>query len=526
MAPADDNALRLAAHERLVQGLLTDPAALSTPPAARQRLQTAISSLVVAGDVVLKLRKPLTLDFLDFATVAQRHTDCLEEWRLNRRTAPQVYLDVQPVTGSLDAPRVGGDAAQAFDWVLRMRRFDDTQRLDRLADRGALDASHVDALAQAIARFHAALPPSPPEFGTPDAVRRWAMGNFDVLQAGPAARTHGTRLQALRAWTEAESRRLEPLLAARRRDGFVRECHGDLHLGNIVLVDGVPLPFDCLEFNPALRHIDVMADLAFTFMDLQRHGLGGLSWRLASAWAEHTGDYGGLAALQFFAVYRAMVRAKVALLRAQQHDDDAWAAFERDLALAETLAAPRPGPRRLLMTSGVSGSGKSTLAQALVGALGAIRLRSDVERKRLHGVAVTARPTAAEAALLYGHDATARTYARLGDLSATLLGADLPVIVDAAFLRRHERDALRAQATRLGAWVTLIECHAPEAVLAERVQARLASGQDASDATLAVLADQLRWREPAADDEQPLRLATDAPPEALCRHVLRALGIA
>ncbi|HET9822929.1 MAG TPA: AAA family ATPase [Burkholderiaceae bacterium] len=527
MAPVtEDNACRLAAHERLVSALLADPAAMAVPPQQRHRLQTAISSLVVAGDAVFKLRKPLRLDFLDFATPDRRRDDCLDELRLNRRTAPQVYVDVLPITGTPEAPRLGGNPARAIDWALRMRRFDDTQRLDRLAERGALDATTIDALAAALAAFHATLPPSPPAYGTPQAVRHWALENFDELAAGPAALSHAPRLRALRAWTEAETERLAPLLAARHRAGFVREGHGDLHLGNIVLVDGKPLPFDCLEFNAALRHSDVMADLAFAFMDLQRHGLAPLAWRLASTWAEHSGDHAGLAALHFFAVYRALVRAKVALLRAAQHDAQAQAAFERDLALAERLAAPRAGPLHLVITSGVSGSGKSTLAQALVEALGAIRLRSDVERKRLYGVALTARPDAAQAAVLYSREATERTYARLGELAAALLDAGLPVIVDAAFLRRAERDAIRTLGMTHGARVTLVECHAPEAMLAARVRERLAAERDASDATPAVLAQQLRWREPADDDEQPLRLATEAPPQALVAAVRAALGIA
>lgn len=526
MTSVADNASRLARHERMVGALLREPGAMATPPAQRSLVTTAISSLVMAGDEVFKLRKPLALDFLDFSTLELRRVDCEEELRLNRRTAPQVYVDVLPVTGSLDAPRIGGPCGQAIDWVLRMRRFDDSQRLDRLADRHELDAPLIDALALAVARFHAALPPSPSEYGRPDGVRHWAIENFDELQAGPAARTHAARLAALRAWTESGFARLAPLLAARHAAGFVRECHGDLHLANIVRIDGIPLPFDCLEFNPALRHIDVIADLAFLFMDLQRRGLPAFAWRVVNAWAEHTGDYEGLATLRFFAVYRALVRAKVALLRAEQHDAQAWAAFERDLALAETLAAPRRGPLHLVVTSGVSGSGKSTVAQLLVDALGAIRVRSDVERKRLFGMPAQARPTPDEVPRLYGNDATTRTYARLGELAATLLGAGLHTVVDAAFLRRHERDAMLATAAAAGARLTLIECDAPEAVLRERVARRGVDNRDASDADLAVLEHQLRAREPAAENERPQRLATNTDLGTLRQRALHALGIA
>jgi predicted kinase len=355
-------------------------------------------------------------------------------------------------------------------------------------------------------------------------VRHWALENFDELQAGPAARSHAPRLKALRGWTESEFAHLAPLLARRHAEGFVRECHGDLHLANIVLVDSEPLLFDCLEFNPSLRHIDLIADLAFLYMDLRRRSLPALAWRLVNAWAEHTGDYQGLCALRFFAVYRAVVRAKVALLRADQHDAQAWSAFERDFALAEALAAPRRGPLQLVVTSGLSGSGKSTVAQLLVDTLGAIRVRSDVERKRLFGLAAQARPVGDEAEALYGRAATIRTYARLQELATLLLAGGLHTIADAAFLHRSERDAMRAVAAAAGARLTLIECTAPLDVLRERVRRRSVDNRDASDADLGVLEQQLRSCEPVQDDEQAQRLPTDTDRDTLRVRALEAIG--
>jgi aminoglycoside phosphotransferase family enzyme/predicted kinase len=522
---ADPNAERLATHERLVQALLQDPHALAAAPAERELLTTAISSLVVAGDEVYKLRKPLRLDFLDFSTPQQRRVDCLEELRLNRRTAPQIYLDVLPVGGTLQAPRVGDATPPTLDWALRMRRFDDAGRLDRLAERGALDAGLVDSLAREVAQFHIALAPSPPHFGAAAEVRHWALGNFDALQSGPAAASHGARLRSLRAWTDAQCGRLAPLIERRCRTGFVREGHGDLHLANIVRIDGRPVLFDCLEFNPALRHIDIVADLAFLFMDLERHDLHGLAWRLVDGWVQVSGDFEGLALLQGFAVYRAMVRAKVALLRAAQHDDrDAWPAFERDLALAERLSAPRGRPLHLVATSGVSGSGKSVLASMLVESLGAVRLRSDVERKRLAGLAPLQRPDAAQAVALYAVDMSARTYAHLFGSAATLLDAGVHVVVDAAFLRRGERDALRALGARHHARTTILNCEAPAEVLRSRVARRQTRDDDPSDADLAVLQRQLATREPIGADEAACRVDTAAPDWHAV--ALRCLGVA
>ena len=315
--------------------------------------------------------------------------------------------------------------------------------------------------------------------------------------------TGDARIGSLRAWCEREDARLAPLIDERRARGFVREGHADLHLANIVLVDGVPRPFDAVEFNAELRHLDIVHDIAFAFMDLQRHGLPALAWRFVGAWAEATGDVEGLALLRFFAVERALVRARVALLRADA------AALARDLALTERLAASRAGTPPLVLVCGLSGSGKSTVAQLLAEGLAGVRLRSDVERKRLHGLAATDRPAPAQVATLYGHEATRRTYARLGELARTLLAAGIPAIVDAAALRRAERDALRALAAAFGAPFALVECDAPEPVLRERIARRQRDEADASDADLGVLALQLRVREPVDGDESAQRLSTD-----------------
>ena len=497
-----DRELTLAQHRTLVAAL---QAALG---ADTERIETHISTLLLAGEFAYKLRKPIALPFLDFTTLAARAHDCEEELRLNRRTAPQLYLDVRPVRGTLAQPRIGepDEANGAIDWLLRMRRFDNELLLDRLAARGALGEADVDALARRVADFHAALPASPAAFGDPAGVLAWARANFAALGEVATADLHD--------WSEREFERIAPRLALRRAQGRVREGHGDLHLGNIVKLDGEPLPFDAIEFNPALRHGDTMSDAAFVFMDLWRHGLRALAWRFASAYAERGGDHEGLALLPFFAVYRALVRAQVAALR---HDT---AALARDLRTARELTQLRRPRPLLLLTVGLSGSGKSTVALELLQALGAVRVRSDVERKRLAGLAATARPSAQQTAQLYGPAMTQRTYARLNALAATLLQAGLNVIVDAAALRRHERDSLRALAAECDADFRLIECVAPEAVLRARIARRQAEDHDASDADQEVLSLQLRICEIPASEEAALRLDTDADPAVVRRRCL------
>ena len=499
----------LAVHERLVHALLQGDA-LPGPPAARTLIQTHISSLVLDGAFAYKLRKPLHLPFLDFSTRARRRADCVEELRLNRRTAPQLYLDVLPVLGTAEVPRLGnsGDAApQAIDWLLRMRRFDEADVLANMAQRGALTEAHIDALAGQVAGFHAALARSPERFGSSATVLRWLRETLAGLDdCGDA------RVAPLRAWIETEFARLAPLIDSRRARGFVREGHADMHLANIVLVDGVPRPFDAVEFNAELRHLDIVHDIAFTFMDLLRHDLAPLAWRFVSAWADHTGDHEGLALLRWFAVERALVRARVARLRADA------AALARDLELADRMATNVACAPVLVLVCGLSGSGKSTVALELAQALCGVRLRSDVERKRLNGLPASARPTPEQAASLYSQEATQRTYARLGELARGLLRDGMAAVVDAAALRRDERDALRAVAAEAGTPFALVECSAPESVLAERIASRWRDGRDASDADLGVLALQLRVREDVAPGESAVPLSTDCDRATLRRR--------
>ncbi|HRN64835.1 MAG TPA: AAA family ATPase, partial [Alicycliphilus sp.] len=328
----------------------------------------------------------------------------------------------------------------------------------------------------------------------------------DVLDqlAALLSGAEAARLAALRAWFGARQPALAGHWAARRAAGQVRECHGDLHLGNVVRIDGEITAFDCLEFSPALRWIDTLADAGFLTMDLHAHGRPDLAWRFLDAYLAASGDYAGLAVLRPYEVYRALVRTLVARLRASQ----GGAAQGPDyLACAERLAAPLGA--RLLITYGLSGSGKSTAAAQLL-QQGAVRLRSDVERKRLHGLA----PLDDSAALgldIYTSEASRRTFAQLAAQARALLAAGYPVIVDAAFLRRRERDAFHALARELGLPFAILHCHADPDRLRERVRQRRAAGGDPSEADLAVLARQQQQAEPLAPEEQErtLDLATD-----------------
>jgi hypothetical protein len=501
--PADG---ALDAHRALVRALCRPEAWPEDLPAGArfEVIETHISTLLLAGASAIKLKKPVALPFLDFSTPALRRHFCEEELRINHRTAPDLYRAVLPVTGGANGPRLGGEGP-ALDWALWIRRFDNDQLYDRLARTGRLAAAHVDALAGVIAGFHAGLAPSPAGYGSAAVARRWTVDNFASLRdpglAGALPEAAREQLASLAASSDSRLAAIAPLLERRRTEGAVVECHGDLHLGNIVHHEGRPLLFDAIEFNPELRHMDRLNDVAFTFMDLLDHGLPRLAWRLLSQYLEHTGDYAGLPLLRWFAVDRALVRAKVALLAARQAAPGTAvpgiADAVRRIGLADALAHPEAP--RLVMTSGPSGSGKSGVALLLAEALGAVRIRSDVERKRLHGMAPTERAT--DPALLYNPHATAMTYQRLADAASAALRGGVSAVVDAAFLRRAERDAVRDLGRQHQAACTVVECCAPPGVLAARIAHRRAHRSDPSDADAGVLALQLRVREPLGADE-------------------------
>ncbi|TAK68327.1 MAG: hypothetical protein EPO19_08695 [Betaproteobacteria bacterium] len=500
--------------DRLIEAL-RQPARYPHAATRVELLQTHISCVLLAGDYAYKIKKPVNLGFLDFSTLAARRYYCYEELRLNRRTAPGLYLEVVPISGSASAPALGG-GGRAIEYALKMRRFAQDALLDRMARRGALAPQHIDALALGLARFHEGIARAGPdvEFGSSGRIFAPALQNFEQLHELVGAKTDLAQLARLGDWSAREHAALAAVFDARKRDGWVRECHGDLHLGNIALLDGVPTPFDGIEFSEDLRWTDVMNDVAFLVMDLIDHRLPRLAFRFLNAYLERSGDYAGLRVLRFYLVYRALVRAKVAGMRARQPGLVARARraiereYRRHLYLAEQLAAPRHAA--LLIMHGLSGSGKTTVAQGLAEALGAVRLRSDVERKRLHGLAPEARSGSALDAGLYAPGASERTYTRLAGLAREVLAARFPVIVDAAFLKRSWRERFADIARGAGAAFAIVTCAASPATLRARLALRARAARDASEAGLAVLERQFATAEPLAADETAHALAIDA----------------
>ena len=483
----------------------TPDAATATLVAALQRqlgatlVETHISWVLLDGVHAWKIKKPVQLSFLDARALATRQRLCQEELRLNRRLAPSLYLDVAAIHGTPDAPRLDG-GGPVIEYALRMRQFPDGALLSEQLAAGTLLPAHLDRLARRLADFHAAAAVAAENtpYGTPEVVE----GDVLRLLDGLAQHGAGPACAALRDWATAP--RLRPLWQGRRAAGRVRECHGDLHLANAVLLGDEVTAFDCLEFDPALRWIDVFSDTGFLVMDLLARGRGDFAFRFLDAYLDASGDHAGVPVLRWYLVYRALVRALVARIRAGQGGAAAGPDY---LALALRLAGA--GDARLLITHGVSGSGKSHVGQRLLEQAQAIRLRSDVERKRLFGLQALEASAQRIPGGIYGADATRRTYARLHELADAALQAGHRVIVDAAFLRASERDDFRRLAQQRRLPFTILHCRAPAAVLRERVRARGERGDDASEADLAVLQHQLATAEPLTAAEGTCTVTVD-----------------
>ena len=498
---------------------LRDPARYPHPAESIDVIETHISIVVLAGAFAYKFKKPVALGFVDFSTLAARRHFCEEELRLNRRTARELYVGVVSVAGTAAAPVLDGDGP-AIEYALKMRRFSQERLFDAMAWQRTLKPAHVDALAGVIAAFHSRIDRALPDarFGTPPEVLARATENFaqtTLLAQNP--REHDN-LAALADWTRREFARRDASIGRRLRQGFVRECHGDLHLGNIALIDDAPVPFDCIEFNASFRWIDVMSEIAFLAMDLMAHGLHGQAWRCLDRYLQESGDYAGVELLRFYLVYRAMVRAKIGLIRDRQMAIGGGvgpapvSAFRGYLDLARGLSH-REQPAIILM-HGLSGSGKTTVAQVLLESSGAIRMRSDVERKRLHGLVAGDRRGADDAVGLYAPAVSTATYRRLSILATGIVAAGWPVIIDAAFLRREDRDAFRELARRAAVPFVIVACGAGEATLRERVATRERAGVDASHAGNDELERQLATVELLGADERSATVTakTDAGP--------------
>lgn len=476
-----------------------------------QVIETHISWVILTGAYAYKIKKPMDFGFLNFTQLADRQFFCQEELRLNQRLTKDIYLEVLPITGTLSEPKIGGNG-EPIEYMLKMRQFPQSQILSHLQSNGELIVGHIDQLSKQIAEFHMTTPvvAAGNELGSPETVMAPVKQNFEQIRAMlPADKAGYKQLEELEAWAQSSYERLKPILVERKANGFIRECHGDIHLNNAAILDSKVVIFDCIEFNEPFRFTDVTADIAFLIMDLEDRKLNGFANRLLNNYLEETGDYQSLLLMNFYKAYRAMVRAKVALFSLGQTTDQGVkeAILKQyynyaNLAERYTLLPPR----YLLITNGVSAVGKSYVSSKVVEHFGAIRLRSDKERKRLLGDGATLEA-------LYSAEATIATYNRLYQLAKDCLQAGYGVILDAAYLKKTERAKAKLVAEEVGVPFLIIECEAPLAVIEKNLSTRIQKGNDPSDATLEVVKNQLQWREPITGEERSITVKVETDKE-------------
>ncbi len=468
-------------------------------------VETHISYLLLVDNFAYKIKKPVDLGFLDFSTLEQRHYYCEKELCLNRRLAPDLYLDVIAITGDSLHPEIGGNGP-VIEYAVRMRRFPENGLLSQHVER--ITPELVDGLARQVADFHADIDQSEADspWGSPARVFHSMQENFDTLRLLEHEPDLAAQLDGLEQWSRQAYVDLTGSIAARKVNGFVRECHGDMHLGNVTLIDGETVIFDGIEFSDELRWIDVISEISFLVMDMEKRGRPELAQRFLNSYLEQTGDYAGLELLSLYKSYRALVRAKVTAIRLSQGGvtESERSELEQDLHdyinLAESYT--QPGKPALVITHGVSGSGKSFASKLLAMWLPALHIRSDVERKRLAGLRPDEDSNSEFGNGIYSEEATRKSYQRLLDLAEELLAFGLIVIVDATFLKREQRQLFAELAERMLVPFVILDMQVSKQVLRERVRERLEHGDGVSEANEDILDRQLGMDNLLFEDEQ------------------------
>ena len=512
-----------AARQSTLLASLRKAEAYPHPVSSIEVFETHISWVIATGTFAYKIKKAVKLDFLDFSTLERRRHYCEEELRLNRRWAPDLYLDVLPIGGSYEHPSLGGDG-NAIEYALQMIQFPQSAQLDNQLNAGRLKEKDLFTLAETIADHHADAIII--EFANDNEsvrkVRAPMLDNFAPLKQA----IDMDLLYRVQQWTVNSLRDLKPTLIQRRKDGFVRECHGDLHLRNLVRLSSGIVPFDCVEFSAELRNIDVISDIAFLVMDLVAQARQDLAYAFLNRYLECTGDYSGLDVFGLYFVYHSMIRAKVAAIRSTERDrpEDRQQDIEdlkHNLAVAARwIEAPEP---RLIAMHGYSGSGKTWLSSQLMSQLPAIRIRSDIERKRLLGLEETEGSGSEPGSGIYSETARAGIYESLIETAECLLGSGFDVIVDASFLRRADRQLIVKLAERQGVACAFVDTKADHNELRRRLEERGSGGKDVSEADSGVLEYQFENADPLSDTEGERTVAVTTDSTVDVGHIIKTL---
>jgi hypothetical protein len=492
--------------DTLIKQLLAAPSAFNHSVSKLRLLETHISWVILTGHYAYKIKKPVDFEFLNYSTLEKRSFYCQEEIRLNKQLAPQLYLEVVTINGDPENPMING-TGPIIDYAVKMQEFPQTVLFTELLQANKLTVELIDQTAQLIAEFHQTTPKAPTDsnFGTPEHVHAPVVQNFEQMLSLVSNATDREQLLRLRAWSENQYKLHYHLLQKRKAEGFIRECHGDLHLRNIILYNNKPELFDRIEFNLDFLWTDVIADIAFLAMDLLDNKQDKLANRLLNQYFKQTGDYEGLALLPYYQAYRAIVRAKIILFRLTQlqKDDTEYHAiyqqYHNFIQLAESYAQKKSPV--LLITHGFAGSGKSTVARTLADNLAAIHLNSDIERKRLFGLATNTNSQSAINHGIYTNEATEKTYNHLAYCAQIILHADFSVIVDATFLKHTHRKQFQQLAQAVNAPFVILHCQAPRELILQWITERQQNNQDVSEADNEIFMMQEKSIEALHEDE-------------------------
>lgn len=498
---------------------LSNPDVYPHPVKTVQKIETHISVVFLTGSFAYKLKKPVNFGFLDFSHSANRLKFCQKELELNQRTAPELYLDVIALfydeNGYSFSPTQPSQTP--CDCLVKMRQFNPDFVLGDYCQTHPLDEQHIEQLAKQIAQLHlnAEMSLADSVFGEPKTALQPMLDNFPSLKkffADTSFQKTLAQIEEIEQTTLSQFDEVQALLNGRKQQGFIRKCHGDLHLDNIALVDNKPLLFDAIEFNDFFSQIDVISDLAFLLIDLEYRNQKPLAFHILSLYLHLTQDYAALELLNFYKVYRSMVRAKISALQAAQNPihskqyNDLVNKTLNYLSLAKKIQTPQKQAPKLILIQGISGSGKSVLAKQLLNLTDAILISSDRTRKQLYGIDATYRVSDEERRLLYSASMSQQTYATMLNNTKTSLLTNFSVIVDATFLKQQHRQKFYELANNLGIDCYLLSIDIDKKLASESIQERLFNDFDPSDADHSVMEQQFKVLEPAFNEVPTLKL--------------------
>lgn len=501
-------------NSSLIKNLLSDRA-FNHPIIQLGLIETHVSWVILTGKYAYKIKKPVDFGFLDFSTLEKRKHFCEEELRLGQLFAPEIYLAVVPITGTYEHPQINGNTGPILEYAVKMCEFSQDNLLNTLLKQGKLTKILIDQLGQLIAKFHKETLQAPKNsrFGLPHEIHAPTQQNFEQiipLLSNPADIAQAKRLEI---WANEQFTKHQKLFEERKKQGFIRDCHGDLHLANIILYHNKLILFDRLEFNEDLRWTDVIADLAFLAMDLAGKKQPKLANQLINTYLQCTGDYEGLNLLVYYLSYRAVVRAKIALFRLNQKDlnDKEKLDIRNDyynfINLAESYT--QTNKPALIIMHGLAGSGKSTIAKNIAIECGGIQISSDIIRKQLFNIALYENSHSKPFEGIYTLQSTKKTYNKLLDLAKIVIKAGFTVLIDATFLFHNQRLMFYNLAKTLTVPFYILHCQTNDLKLMQRIKKRSIRNNHISEANSSILKLQKELIEPLLTSEQQYTLIID-----------------